>query len=100
MLGKYYIQDNLAVYAGPQIGFLINAQSKIKSGQFEGSYDEKDEVSKLDLAIVIGGSYEVSDNIIAEIRFNAGLNSFDIERTEFHIPQRVIQLSLAYVLNK
>jgi len=63
ILFNYYIIPGLAVKAGVQPGFLMRAKLK--------DVDIKDHFKKMDLAIPLGASYEISDFVI-DARYNLG----------------------------
>ena len=88
LMVNYYITHGLAVKAGVQVGFLLNAKEKYNTsnvtknedGTFEHeestSYDfsETDLFKKIDVSIPVGVSYEY-ENVILEARYNIGLTN-------------------------
>jgi hypothetical protein len=87
VLFNYYIIPGLAVKAGVQPGFLTRAKIK--------DLDVKDSYKKIDLAIPLGASYEVSDFVI-DARYNLGalFNIADHDGVKAH--NSVIMLTVGY----
>ena len=81
ILASYYVLPGLAVKAGVQPGFKMRAKAKIDDRTVDldelykvSSYvlDEDIKVSKFDLSIPVGISYEYK-NIVLDARYNWGL---------------------------
>jgi opacity protein-like surface antigen len=100
VLAKYYVVDKLAVIAGPQVGFLMSAKETFESE----SLDAKDFYKTISLSFNIGASYDLTDNIFIDARYNLGLSNIAKEITdeEFDetitpkIKNNVIQLAVGY----
>ena len=100
VLAKYYVVDKLAVIAGPQVGFLMSAKETFESE----SLDAKDFYKTISLSFNIGASYDLTDNIFVDVRYNLGLSNIAKEITdeEFDetitpkIKNNVIQLAVGY----
>ena len=82
ILAKYTIVDKLNAYAGPNLGFLFDTPDGIKSFNF---------------AVDVGLSYDVTDNILVEARYDYGLsNLFENGNSNFSTKLRNFQVGLAY----
>jgi opacity protein-like surface antigen len=100
VLAKYYVVDKLAVIAGPQVGFLMSAKETFESE----SLDAKDFYKTISLSFNIGASYDLTDNIFIDARYNLGLSNIAKEITdeEFDetitpkIKNNVIQFAVGY----
>jgi hypothetical protein len=75
LMASYEIIDGLRVHVGFQPGIIMSAKIKITEGPNEGTYDQSDDFGTLDLEFIIGGSYDITDNITAVLRINRGLNN-------------------------
>jgi opacity protein-like surface antigen len=63
ILAKFYLTENgLSLEAGPQFSFLVNERNEIADG-----------AKKMDLGIVGGLGYQLTDNIFVQARYVAGL---------------------------
>ena len=66
--------DKVHIYAGPQLGFLVKSEIKGEKGGDSATTDFKDFTNKFDLSLNLGFSFNVSDNIALDIRYNRGLS--------------------------
>lgn len=96
ILGKVQLIEGLFAYVGPQFGFLISSKGKVLTGRFEGTLEAKDDTKGMDVALVFGGSYQVSSEIIIDARLNAGLMDIRTDEPEFR--NLVFQVSVGYIL--
>ena len=86
VLFNYYVIPGLALKAGVQPGFLMSAKY--------GDTDMKDAYEKIDFAIPLGASYEISDFVI-DARYNLGLT--DIAKSNLaKVHNSVIMLTIGY----
>lgn len=60
ILAKYNFTKEIAILAGPQLGFLSNQGQGIKSFNFGAS---------------AGGSYDITENFIVDLRYNFGISN-------------------------
>lgn len=78
---NYQIFKGFNVKAGMQFAFLTNAKMKgtVVSGGTETSQsvDIKDELNTFDFSIPVGASYEFSNHIIIDARYNIGITSIN-----------------------
>lgn len=93
ILAKYYFIDELAVEAGPQIGFLTKSEDKW-NGE---TVDYKDETKSLDLSLPVGLSYRFPINVFIAARYVFGLSNFnDLDNSNYKMNHQVFQASLGY----
>lgn len=87
---KYYATDAFSLELGPQIGFLVNAES--------GSIDIKDEVKSTDFSVNFGLGYNISPNFMIGARYNLGINRWqeNLFPGESESKNSVFQISLGY----
>ena len=104
ILASYYVLPGLAVKAGVQPGFKMRAKAKIDDRTVDldelykvSSYvlDEDIKVSKFDLSIPVGISYEYK-NIVLDARYNWGLIKVMNVGDAFY--NRCFMVSLGYKL--
>lgn len=60
-------------FAGPYLGFNVNAEADIETNNGSGTEDVSDQVSSTDLGLVIGAGATVSNSINISARYEAGL---------------------------
>ncbi|MCF2446952.1 PorT family protein [Dyadobacter sp. CY345] len=98
MLVKFKIpQTGLALYAGPQYGFLFSKKLKTASDNFVGT----DKLGKSDISAVIGTEYFFQlgggNQIGLTGRYQFSLDNIDnFNDDELYIKNRVFSLTLAY----
>ena len=76
---KVYVWRGLAVKAGVQMGLLTNAKFKSKLHK-RTSEKIRSDCEKMDLSIPIGVSYEFSNHIVVDARYNWGLTKINKEK--------------------
>jgi|WetSurMetagenome_2_1015567.scaffolds.fasta_scaffold05444_3 hypothetical protein len=89
---------DLTIFTGPYMGFLTSANSKIKTGGVTTSSDINSQADKNDWGVIMGGgvSYKLSNGgaIIAELRYQMGLNEIDKQNTDLR--NKGMGLTLGY----
>jgi opacity protein-like surface antigen len=123
---KFYPISGLFVEAGPQVGFLISANSKEEGSStvstitgfdeegdpitttvtttIDSDEDVKDAYKTLDFGFNFGAGYDFTENLFVSARYNAGLsNVSDVSianilgnSIEFDAKNSVISLSVGY----
>ena len=99
---------NIAVYAGPQLGFAtdFNSASEVTTDGKTTEYDPKavEDYSSFDLSLVLGAQYRLTANIGIDARYNIGLTNVfptlkndegEVTREGFG-KQSVLQLGVFY----
>lgn len=82
IMAKYYIMEGLSLQAGPEIAFKVATEE-----------DLLDEMTKsTDFGLGFGAGYELSNGLMFDARYNAGMTNiydgdgdFDIKNTGFQI---------------
>ena len=102
VMAKYYVTEGLSLEAGPQIGFLMSANSE-GSLTFDGeteSYDEdvKELFNSLDFGLNIGAGYKLDSGLNFALRYNLGLSNLvdGADDEDFSVTNRVLQLSVGF----
>lgn len=112
IMAKYYIVDGLAVEAGPQVGFLVKANTESKldlSGidpeiakliedKFDsGDIDISDRTKSIDFGVALGASYRLNMGVFFGARYTLGLTDInDVSGSNFKNQNNVFQLSAGY----
>lgn len=98
LITKYYINDQLSIEAGPQIGFLMNAKLDW-SDDDESGLDELEEfISSIDFGIDFGLGYKLESGLIFGGRYNMGMiNVLESDMTEGKLTNGVLQMSIGYL---
>ncbi|HMG16840.1 MAG TPA: porin family protein [Saprospiraceae bacterium] len=93
---QYFFDYGFRVQAGPQVGFLLSAQSE-SAGVSE---DIKDQLAGVDFAIGLGLSYvHVPSGFGVDIRYNFGLTDISEEDKTFNAYNRGLQFGVFYLFN-
>ena len=85
---KYSVAEGFNLEAGPQIGFLISAEL--------ADEDIKDEMESIDFGMNVGASYDFSEQLFAQARYNIGLSNIAKDSGDEKIQNSVISVSLGY----
>jgi hypothetical protein len=102
---NYYVLPGLALKAGIQPGYRTKAKAKMDGGtkDLDDLYkdaslltDEEIKISKIDLSIPVGISYEYK-NVVLDARYNFGLNKVVNQGDAFY--NRWFMISLGYKFN-
>lgn len=111
ILAKYYLVDGLAVEAGPQVGFLVSANSKSEldlngidpdiansiEQEFEsGDIDISDQTQGIDFGLALGASYRLNMGVFFGARYTLGLSNIHKDSGDFKNQNNVFQLSAGY----
>ncbi len=105
ILFNYYVAEGIAVKAGIQPGFLLGAKykyswEKTQDGETESGDDDEDakkDYNSIDFSIPIGVSYNITENIMVDARYNIGVANIS-KYTEggYSEKNNVFQLSVGY----
>lgn len=103
---KLYTVAGINLQAGPQFGFVTNAETPIEDQLNPGSYsvqDVKDKMKSSDLTAALGLGWDLPFGLTVEARYNLGLSKIFEEapsnETE-NAKNQVIQVSVGYKLFK
>lgn len=96
LLAQYKAMDRVRFHAGLQPSFLLKSNLIFTDEGFKEKYDHTDWYNRFSMAILLGGDFEVIDNLRAGIRGNFGLTPvFDGYTKQKHI---AFQVYAAYSL--
>ena len=85
------INDGFRLQTGPQLGFLVGAESKV--GDVE--VDQKDNYSTIDFSWTFGAGYLFPSGFGVDARYNHGISNIsDVNAVE--VRNRVFQFGLFY----
>ncbi len=95
ILAKYYVTEDLSLEAGPQLGFLLNAEVEDDGD----TIDLKDNTKSTDIGFALGLGYKMENGINFGARYFLGSDINDIEEDNDKISNRVFQFSIGYFFN-
>ena len=90
-----YMNSGFRVQTGPQLGFLVSAESK--TGNIE--IDVDDAFNKIDFAWSIGAGYLFPAGVGIDARYNIGITNIR-DDASFEERHRVLQVGLFYHFNR
>ncbi|WP_346881475.1 porin family protein [uncultured Algibacter sp.] len=100
IMAKYYVYEGLSVEAGPQIGFLLSAESEDKEDGETETADVKDQISSIDFGLNFGLGYKLENGLNFAARYNLGLSNVfddsDDDSDDFKQQNGVFQISVGY----
>lgn len=89
LMGKYYLTKGLSVEAGPQIGYLFNAENE--------ETDVKDSFNSFDFGVNFGLGYKLDNGLNFGARYNLGLTDINnLDNSSSKNKNGVFQLSVGY----
>ena len=101
---KLYTIAGINIQAGPQFGFITNAETPIQDQLNPGSYrvvDVKDKMKSSDFTVALGLGWDLPFGLTVDARYNLGLSKvYDdapSQQTE-NAKNQVFQFSLGYKL--
>lgn len=108
LLAKYYIAEGLSLQLGPQIGFLVSANSDYTGTySYEGvteteseSEDMKEYMNSVDFALAGGVGYKLDMGLFFNARYGLGLSNIhknEDDDDDFSQNNNVFQLSVGYM---
>ena len=93
LLLQYMFDNGFRLQAGPQLGFLIRAKTKVN----DTSVDIKDELKPIDVGLSVGASYVFPPTGFGlDARYNFGLSSINKE-SNVTSTNRGFQLGVFYI---
>ncbi|HEY9486959.1 MAG TPA: porin family protein, partial [Chryseosolibacter sp.] len=103
---KLYTVAGINIQAGPQFGFITNAETPIQDQLNPGSYqvrDVKDKMKSSDFTVALGLGWDLPFGLTVDARYNLGLSKIyddaPSDQTQ-DAKNQVFQLSLGYKLFK
>lgn len=103
---KLYTVAGINIQAGPQFGFVTNAEAPIEDQLNPGSYkvqDVKDKMKSSDFTVALGLGWDLPFGLTIDARYNLGLSKIYDKApttTTEDAKNQVFQLSLGYKLIK
>lgn len=105
VMAKYFVIDNLALEAGPQVGFLMSAKHKLEASVagVSASAEENDikkDTKSIDFGLNIGASYTLDFGLNFGIRYNLGLTDLadkKVSEDNTTMKNGVFQVSIGYL---
>lgn len=91
VLAQYMFGEGFRLQTGPQIGFLLGAESKV--GDVE--VDVEDVFNSIDFSWSFGAGYLFPQGIGLDLRYNLGLSNIS-DDNNFEAKNRVLQFGLFY----
>lgn len=100
VLAKFYVIDGLSIDVGPQFGYMLNARVWGKVDGETATVDFEDaadvELNKFDIGIVAGATYNITENIFVQARYNFGLTDGIKDNPGKAAKNSVIQIGAGY----
>lgn len=96
---KYYvIPQKFSFNAGLSFGFIVSAKVDWEDSfdNTSGTEDMNDEVKTINLGFTFGAEYRFTDNIFADIRYNAGLSNLYDGEGSGKVKCSVLQIGVGY----
>ena len=92
VLLQYMFDNGFRIEAGPQLGFLISAKSKLNST----SVDVKDNYKKTSFSVPLGAGYLTTSGLGFDARYNFGISDINNTSNGTKIHSNVFQFGIFY----
>ena len=93
LLFQYMFDNGFRVQAGPQVSFLMGAQSETNLT----NSDTQNNLNNTDVALSVGAGYvQPSSGFGIDVRYNAGLTNIKVDKAT-KLTNNVFQLSVFYI---
>jgi opacity protein-like surface antigen len=106
VMAKYYVTEPLSVEFGPQIGVLLDAETKYTTTYWNGSdrsesENVKDDLKTIDVGLNFGATYNFKNKMFVTGRYTLGLTDIDDTTPEpgeraTNAKNQVFQVSVGY----
>ena len=98
VLAKVFVTEGLNIHAGPYVGFLLAAKTKLEFEDEEEEVDIKEEMNGLDFGLAFGAGYELESGLNFGARYNLGLGNIvdTAEDEDFTVTNQVIQIYVGF----
>lgn len=94
VLARLNAHKGLSFLAGPQVGFLMEAETKTSG---DPDTDVKEQIEKMDFYAVFGAEYRFENGVFIGTRFNAGLkNAIKDDASNTEIKNRYFSFRVGY----
>lgn len=104
VLMRLHLGPGFQLYAGPQVGYLMQNKIKAEAGILGASYEYNTEfdpgLRKFDFGLAGGIGYEFAPGINLQAGYEYGLSSLDKGSSNVEAYNRVIKVSLGYTFGK
>jgi len=98
VMARYYVNDNLYLNGGIQLGLLLSAtDTEILNGHSH-SENVKSQLESTDFGFGIGGGYKLENGLFFDARYIAGLSNINIDK-DWPIKNNAIMFSAGYYFN-
>lgn len=92
---KFYMFKGLNIHAGPQFGFLLDAESEYNPLGL-GNIDIKNDYKKSDISASLGAGYDFGFGLNADVRYNIGLKDINDKVDGEEVKNQVFMISLGW----
>ncbi|GGX03281.1 porin family protein [Aquimarina muelleri] len=98
LIAKYYVIQGFTLQAGPQIGFLISAKSKVEAMDVNKETDIDDNFKSIDFGVILGLGYQLDMGAFFDARYNIGLSNINDAASFDDVKQKnsMAQFSVGY----
>jgi len=105
IMAKYFINENINIYAGPQVEFLLSAKDEWEETDFgpttSGEDDIKDDLKGINLGLGFGAGYELNNGLGFDARYVIDLTDLnDMEDNPAEIKTKGFYIGITYAFGK
>ncbi len=100
VMAKYYVNDNISLNFGPQIGFLMSADSEseltLNGNTSTDSEDIKDQFNSTEFGLNVGAGYKFDNGLFLDLRYTAGLSKLLKDDSTGNLKSSGIKFGIGY----
>lgn len=67
--------NSVFVEAGPQVGALVSAKSKVEGGSLDAEVSNKDQFNTVDFGYAVGAGYQLESGLMVGLRYNGAFSN-------------------------
>lgn len=103
VMAKYYLNDNFSLNFGPQVGFLMSAESEAEltiNGQTsKDSQDLKDHFNSTEFGLNMGAGYKLDNGLFFDFRYSLGLSKLLKNDDPGNLKSSALKFGVGYFFN-
>lgn len=104
LLLRLHMGPGFQLYAGPQVGYLVDNRIKAEAGVFGASYEYNTQADpgfrKFDFGLAGGLGYEFAGGVNLQAGYEWGLSTLDEGNSNIDAYNRVVKVSLGYTFGR
>jgi len=98
VLARYYVNENIYLNGGLQLGLLLSATNTEILNGHSHSENIKSQLNSTDFGFALGGGYKLENGLFFDARYIAGLSNISVS-DDYPVKNNAIMFSAGYYFN-